>query len=466
LLKRFAKLCFVFVLLTMFARQTLAAQTEIDTVTYCIDPDWMPYEALRNGQHIGISADYLSLISKLSGYKFKLVPTENWQDTMAAVESGGCMVTTMINRTPSRSHFLLFSNPYLEVPNVIIGQENTPMLQGFEAVGNRVVGIVSGYRHAEYLARYYPEILTEYVDSEIDGLNKLASGDIDLMVGSLMGVYSAINANDLTDLKIVGFAEPFDMLSFGVNKNYSELLPKLNKAIDAIPEVRRVEIYKRWNSVRQVKQTRYVQVITVAFLGLALIGFIGWRKRLLKQYRREIAYKDEEIEILQSSLLERNRTLEFLSTRDAVTGLYNRNYVLQKCEEEISRFQRFHSPCTLIAVNIMVDQKPLSAGPASDALCKKLASLCLSTVRDVDIAGRSEPDRFVILCPQTELAAARHLAQRLLSMLIEESEPANTYYIGVAELQNGQTYQEWSDDLHRAISASRRQGGNCVMVSE
>ena len=77
-MKRFAKLCFVFVLLTMFARQTLAAQTEIDTVTYCIDPDWMPYEALRNGQHIGISADYLSLISKLSGYKFKLVPTENW----------------------------------------------------------------------------------------------------------------------------------------------------------------------------------------------------------------------------------------------------------------------------------------------------------------------------------------------------------------------------------------------------
>ncbi len=468
MLNRFTTLCSFFMLVMASGLPPLAAQTATDSdiVTYCIDPDWMPYEALRNGKHIGMSADYLTIISKLTGFKFQLVPTEDWQDTIAAVESGKCMVITMVNRTPSRSHFLFFSTPYLEVPNVIIGRDSTPMLQGFDAVGNRLVGIVSGFRHAEYLARYYPGILTEYVSSEAEGLEKLADGDIDLMVGSLMGVYSAINAHEFADLKIVGFAEPFDMLSFGVNKNYEALLPALNNAINQIPEVPKVEIYKRWNTVRAVKQTRYGMPLLFAFLGIALIGFLGWRKRVLKEYQREIALKNDDIEQLQSSLLERNRTLEFLSTRDEITGLYNRNYLLHKCEEEISRYHRFHSPASLIALNIMMDNKPLKAGSKTDQICKKLANCCLSSVRDVDIAARSEPDKFVILCPQSGLAAAQNLANRLLEMLLEEGGNTLAFHIGVAELQAGQSYSDWTDDLYRAVSASRRQGGNCVALSE
>lgn len=435
-------------------------------VTYCIDPDWMPYEAMRNGKHIGISADYLDVISKLSHLKFELIPTESWQDSLAAVESGACMVTTMINRTPSRSHFLNFTTPYIEVPNVLVGRNGTPMVQGFEGVGNRIVGVVSGFRHAEYLARYYPDLLTEYVDSEVSGLQKLSKGDIDLMVGSLMGVYSAINAHDFSDLQIVGFAEPFDMLSFGVNKNHAELVPLLNKAISAIPESRKVDIYKRWNAVRQVKQGRYGFVLGIVFIAIALVAVAAWRKRVISSYQRQISQKNDEIESLQSSLLEKNRTLEFLSTRDEVTGLYNRNYFMQKAEEEISRHLRFQSPCTLIAIEITENGNKLRAGAHTDSLCKRLTSACLTTVRDVDITARCEPDKFMILSPQTTLAAGDSLANRLLECLKAEADPTIIFITGVAELQSGQRYSEWNDDLNRALSASRRQGGNVVALAE
>ena len=54
-----------------------AASEQSNDVTYCIDPNWAPYEAIRNGIHVGISAQYMQLISEISELTFTLVPTES-----------------------------------------------------------------------------------------------------------------------------------------------------------------------------------------------------------------------------------------------------------------------------------------------------------------------------------------------------------------------------------------------------
>lgn len=66
-------------------------------VTYCVDPDWAPYEAIRNNNHVGISADYIQTISELSGLTFKLVPTQSWEQSLAYVQQGTCQVISMLN---------------------------------------------------------------------------------------------------------------------------------------------------------------------------------------------------------------------------------------------------------------------------------------------------------------------------------------------------------------------------------
>ena len=45
-----------------------------EDVLYCVDPYWEPYEAIKNGIHVGISAQYLQVIAELSGLSFTLVP--------------------------------------------------------------------------------------------------------------------------------------------------------------------------------------------------------------------------------------------------------------------------------------------------------------------------------------------------------------------------------------------------------
>ncbi|MBU3022687.1 transporter substrate-binding domain-containing protein [Aestuariibacter sp. A3R04] len=435
-------------------------------VTYCIDPDWMPYEALRNGKHIGVSADYLDVIAELTGIEFVLVPTENWQDSLTAVESGKCMITPMINKTPSRETFLAFSHSYIDAPSVLIGQRALPIVQGFGGVGNRRVGIVAGFRHAEYLARYYPNVSTQYVGSELEGLKKVSSGEIDLMVSSLLSVYTLINSHNLDNLSIVGFAEPFNSLSIGVNTQYTYLLPVLNQAINQIPESREVQIYKRWTSVKQVQNPRYWPMVFIVFGAIGFVALVSWRNRVVREFRRQITNKNNEIEVLQNSLLEKTRILEFLSIRDDISGLYNRNYFVKKVEEEISRYQRFQHPCTLIGVELPEFSEKMMTKDCRDNCSRKLATICLSTVRDVDVTARTEANRFVILCPQTRAEEAGYVANRLLEQFLATLPNCKYIHVGVAELQSAQDYVEWNNDLTKAIISSKHQGGNVVAFSD
>ena len=208
-----------------------AASEQSNNVTYCIDPNWAPYEAIRNGIHVGISAQYMQLIAEISELTFTLVPTESWQQSLEYVQQGKCQVIPMLNTSDYRKQFLDFSVPYFEAPNVLVAKSGMPMIQGYAGVGNRVVGIVQGYRQVEYISRHYPGLRLKLIPSEEEGLKQLANDEFDVMVGSLMSVNMHINNLKLKDLNIVGYAEPFDSLAFGVNKTYGHLVDKLNLAI-------------------------------------------------------------------------------------------------------------------------------------------------------------------------------------------------------------------------------------------
>ncbi|MGK0409868.1 MAG: hypothetical protein ACJASB_002026 [Shewanella psychromarinicola] len=48
-------------------------------IRYCVDPDWLPYEAIIDGRHTGISSDYLALLTDYTDFTFVLVPTSSWR---------------------------------------------------------------------------------------------------------------------------------------------------------------------------------------------------------------------------------------------------------------------------------------------------------------------------------------------------------------------------------------------------
>ncbi len=57
-------------------------------ITMCVDPDWMPLEKIQNGHHVGMSADYFSLIEKKLGIPVVLIPTQNWSESIEYAKKG------------------------------------------------------------------------------------------------------------------------------------------------------------------------------------------------------------------------------------------------------------------------------------------------------------------------------------------------------------------------------------------
>jgi len=445
--------------------------TSATSLTYCIDPDWAPYEAIRNHTHVGISAAYMKTISAISGIHFELVETKSWQQSLEFVQQGKCQMISMLNVSDFRKQFLDFSIPYFEAPNVLVAKTGTPILQGYAGIGNRTVGIVKGYRQVEYISRHYPELRLKLIESEQEGLRQLNQGEFDVMVGSLMSVNTHINNLKLSNLHIVGYAEPYDSLAFGVNKAFSELIPTLNDAILHISDAKKVEIYKQWNNVQVHYQRNYFKLLITAIIIVMITAWLVWRNRTLNRYRRLIEQKNSEIEALQTSLSDRNRTLDFLSAHDTLTGLYNRNHMLQKAEDEISRFRRFNTTSSLIVLEIdqIRDGRTNGYDANKREILKYVASQCLTIVREVDIVSRFSDDQFTILCPQTSLDAGKVLADRLVVCLKDDpvlQDGNRMVAVGLSELKESETFPDWFERTTKALLQSKRQGYGVVSVAD
>jgi len=451
------------------ATATSATPSYLDKpIPYCIDPSWSPYEAIRNNRHVGISADYMALISSLSGLTFELVETQSWRESLAFVQQGICHVIPMMNASDFRRQFLDFTQPYFESPNVLVAKQGTPILQGYDGIGDRTVGIVDAYRQAEYVRRFYPDLRLAMIESEKNGLFQLLNGEFDVMVGSLMSVNLHINNENLAGLAIVGYAEPYDSLAYGVNRSYSHLVPILNKAISRIPIEKHVDIYRKWNHVRVSHNRDYTTFFLFMVAAFVLVAFLIWRNRVVVKSNRVLHQKNIEIESLQATLAERNYTLSMLSAYDDDTGLFNNNKMIQTIENEITRFRRFNHIPTLIIVELdctdvngMMD----SVSVLRDAM-RRVSQKCLGAVRDVDTVSRFSNKELLILLPHTSLADGKALAERLSTNILDALSHFDDIHVsfGVTELKSEEGMMPWLERTRNALLQAKRMSSGTVIA--
>jgi diguanylate cyclase (GGDEF)-like protein len=101
--------------------------------------------------------------------------------------------------------------------------------------------------------------------------------------------------------------------------------------------------------------------------------------------------------------------------RDPLTGLRNRRAFDRALEREAARLERYGHPIGLLAVDIdhFKQINDRFGHEAGDAILKDLARLLEAGIRDVDVAARFGGEEFVVLLPETDLAAALEVGERL-----------------------------------------------------
>jgi diguanylate cyclase (GGDEF)-like protein len=440
-------------------------------VTYCIDPDWMPYEAIRNNQHVGMSADYMTYIGVLAEVNFSLVKTQTWSESLEKLKNGECQVASMLNRSPKREKYLLFTQPFFIGANVLVSNVEQPFFQGYENIGDQVLGTVANYRQVEYVKNYYPQIHLKLVNTELDGLKKLASGEIDLFVGSLLSINAQIQKSGFSNLRIAGIAEPQDTLGMGVANNDEALLNKLNDAIAQLPEWVHVDIYKQWNNVRVVDEIdpRFMWGAAAVLICLLIVG--TWWQLIVRRYNGKLLAKNTQLQALQSELIEKNRRLEFMSIRDPLTSMFNRHFMQDRVEQEKQVSVRKNTPVCLIIIDIdffktVNDKHGHSVG---DIVLQEIATIVCSTIRDMDVAARWGGEEFIILCPDSTLDDAIKLANRLkdrVSQFNFSTIGHMTCSFGIAQNYQKENFVEWFDRADKALYTAKNAGRDTIIAAE
>ena len=171
-------------------------------------------------------------------------------------------------------------------------------------------------------------------------------------------------------------------------------------------------------------------------------------------------------------LCRRNRELTELSTRDELTGLYNRRYLFEHMAAEVERAVRYQDPlsCIMIDVDGFKSINDTHGHLVGDALFRRAAEVFQSVPRRIDTVARYGGDEVMILLPATGLEAAVILAERVRETIAQEAFFVGdrriplTASMGVASFDPGHpvTVDELVRRADVALYVSKKAGGNRV----
>ncbi|MFN2317322.1 MAG: GGDEF domain-containing protein [Gemmatimonadales bacterium] len=167
------------------------------------------------------------------------------------------------------------------------------------------------------------------------------------------------------------------------------------------------------------------------------------------------------------------RDLEHLANTDALTGALSRRRWLELAEAELERYRRQHRPFAVLMADLdrfkaVNDRYGHQVG---DIVLQHFARLLQSEQRRLDVVGRLGGEEFVVLLPETDLAGASEVAERVVTacrhvMVDTTAGPVRiTCSIGVAVIRDADAI---ADLLHRsdlAMLAAKEAGRDQVAVA-
>jgi PAS domain S-box-containing protein len=378
----------------------------------------IPVQILRGdtpGNYKGLSIDYIKLLERNLRCKFKLVYYKTWNEVMQAAQNKEIDMIFAAQKTPERSKYLLFSRPYIELPNMIIVRKNMKGLFALPMMTGLKIACSEGSAVHEFLREKYGYLDLYPVTDELSGLIKLSFGEVDAMVVELSRASYYIEKAQITNLRVAGSAGLKYELRFASRKDWPILNSILNKGLSSITDQDREIITRKWITVGTTtifaSRAFWISLGTgFSFIILIFIGVISWNRTL----KRQVAQRTGQ---LQEQLSERQRAEEALAKKhlelqETAQRLEQSRNLLQLIIESIpvrvfwkDRDSRFLGCNTLFAHDAGLSQPEELLGQDDFAMgWREQAELYRADDRQVMESGRPKMN---IVEPQTTPSGAK-----------------------------------------------------------
>jgi diguanylate cyclase (GGDEF)-like protein len=171
-----------------------------------------------------------------------------------------------------------------------------------------------------------------------------------------------------------------------------------------------------------------------------------------------------------SGLQEARNHLERLVSTDTLTELHSRRSWFELGAAEFSRFQRYDRPFSLLLLDLDFFKRvnDTFGHDAGDLLLRRFSDMLRAECRHSDIIGRLGGEEFALLAPETSIASAQTVADRILEacrrlvLVLPAGEVRCTCSIGVSEtVANDDGVERVLRRADAALYEAKRSGRNC-----
>ncbi|MBF0099883.1 MAG: transporter substrate-binding domain-containing protein [Desulfobacterales bacterium] len=251
----------------------------------------------------GIAIGYMNYFQDQLGLSFVNFKQKSWTDVLDKVSKNELDVIACVAKTPDRESFLLFSDPYLSFPLVIITRKDAPFISGIKELSDKKVAFIEKSMTYDRYLRDNMKVQPIFVNTSIDALKLVVAGTAEACIENLAAATFLIDKHGLTNLKIAA-PTSFDhyQLYIGIRKDWPELVSIINKLLKTISQKEHTQIRSEWLSVRYEYGISYHDIFLIASMltGLVtafLLGLFLWNRRL----KREILLKTKVQATLEKS---------------------------------------------------------------------------------------------------------------------------------------------------------------------
>lgn len=228
-----------------------------------------------------------------------------------------------------------------------------------------------------------------------------------------------------------------------------------------------------WSAHRDLaRRIERISHISDAYQSLTKEHEQSLTERLNKQLRQlsKVARISDHYQKMMHDL---NLALREASNHDPLTGLGNRRLLVERLKEETERARRYNRPFSIAMLDIdrfksINDDHGHELG---DMVLVEISRVLDAEVREQDLCGRWGGEEFLIILPETGLADAAQVMERIRTAIArlvvrtgEETISATTS-IGVAEYQQGCSYSDTVNQADIALLLAKRAGRDRIELA-
>lgn len=248
-------------------------------------------EFTDGGEHSGVAAEYVSHVAQRIGVGIRVIGFDNVGAMLDALRTGQIDLVPFLTPTPEREREFAFSEPYLQMPYVLLARTDAPQFWDLGSLRGRRLALAPQHPLRPLLARSYPEIVVVDAASGNAAMDMVATGAADAAVEVKLFANLRVNSDAGASLRVLGTVEQLPArFGFAVLRAQAELLPLVDRALAELPRVETDRMLRRWIATDPnppFPWRRHAPTIAVAAVALLLLAAAAliWTSRLAREVR-------------------------------------------------------------------------------------------------------------------------------------------------------------------------------------